>query len=183
MTGNNQKGLTLIELLIAAAVFSIVFSVAMGTFVSAVKIQRYNLSHELMMDQVSYATEYIARALRMAQIGETGLCMPNGFTYFIHWYGDWVRFMNDEKDCIDFKRESNGVIMVCNTNLFGPGCVPLTSLDYYVTNFRFYGMGEALGEDDQQPRITFILEIEDRNLPDGPEIKIQTTVSQRNLKQ
>ena len=40
MIGDKQKGVTLIEMIVAASVFSIVFAVSSGVFVSAIKIQK-----------------------------------------------------------------------------------------------------------------------------------------------
>lgn len=56
---------------------------------------------------------------------------------------------------------------------------PLTSDDYEIVDLEFAVSGD--GADSSQPKVTILMEIQDKNLPDKPRIKIQTTVSQRNL--
>ena len=70
---NKNKAFTLIEMLVAALIFSIVIGAATGVFVSAIKLQRYNLAHQQLLSQVSYAVEYMDRAIRMA-IKDDGFC-------------------------------------------------------------------------------------------------------------
>jgi prepilin-type N-terminal cleavage/methylation domain-containing protein len=174
MIGDKQKGVTLIEMIIAASVFSIVFVASSSVFVSAVKIQRYNLNQSQLIDQTAYAIEYMARAIRMAQKDENEVCFNGEKNYdiigdrsieFMTYDGNCVRFFFDpgDPDAKQIKVQGDGFT------------VPLTSSRFEVTNFKVF---EGTGG---QPRITIFFEIKAKNLEDAPRVRLQTTVSQRNL--
>jgi len=76
-----NKGFTLVEMLITALVFSIIVGVATGLFISAIRLQRYNLTYQRLLDQTSYVMEYTARAIRMAK-KDIGGCVPDGTNYY-----------------------------------------------------------------------------------------------------
>ena len=64
----NNKGYTLIEIMVAVAVFAVVIAAPMGFFVSAIKGQQKALVSQGLTNSISYNLEYISRALRMAKI-------------------------------------------------------------------------------------------------------------------
>ena len=185
MNGNNQnkyrKGFTLVELLIAGVVFSIVFGSAMGILVWSMKWQKYNMSHQQLLNQSSYTIEYMARALRMAQ-KDDGSCGFNDQNYNLSSIGtgtnNKITFMDYAGNCKEFYWDTvANQIKVTKLGSFMDE--PLTSGDYEVTKLEFVVAGD--GDPDKQPRVTILMEIQDKNLPDKPKVKVQTTVSQRNL--
>ena len=68
------RAFTLIEMLIAVVIFSIIIGAATGVFVSAIQLQKYNLAYQQLLDQTSYAMEYMSRAIRMAKRNEGPVC-------------------------------------------------------------------------------------------------------------
>lgn len=189
MNGDNQNkkmqknGFTLVELLVTAVVFSIVFGSAVGILVWSIKWQKYNMSHQQLLSQSSYAIEYMARALRMAQTDD-GVCGFNEQNYNV---SDWGTETNNKIEFKDYAENCKAFYWDTNTNqiqaqiALGDGFSgALTSDDYEVLNLKFISQGDAAG-DSTQPRVTILMEIRDKNLPNKPKIKVQTTVSQRNL--
>ncbi len=178
-TNSYKKGFTIVEMLIAAAIFSLIFGSAIGIFVQAINLQKYNLSHQQLLNQTSYATEYISKALRMAQRDDGSVCFSNQISYDISDSNRRIDFLNYNDVCQYF------YLNTANNRLYAGGGylaseLPLTSERYEIINLRFFKQGDIPG-DDGQPRVTFFMEIQDRHLKDKPKVIIQTTVSQRNL--
>ena len=63
----NNKGFTLIELIVVMAVFLFVIGGAIGIFISIIEYQKRLLSEQQLINQISYAEEYMSKALRVAK--------------------------------------------------------------------------------------------------------------------
>ncbi len=108
----NEKGLTLIEILVVMGVFSGLMIIISGIFLVNFRMQRRTLAIQKTMGEVSYAIEYIGRAARMAQIDEEGDCLGEdnwGFTYkTISNPGNGIKFIDYKEECIRFYLDDNG---------------------------------------------------------------------------
>ncbi|MCD6233214.1 prepilin-type N-terminal cleavage/methylation domain-containing protein [bacterium] len=191
MIGNHNQikerakyGFTLVELLVAMAVFSISASAIVGLFGSAVKIQMSVLERQSILDNISYSLEYMSRALRMAQKDLGGHCIAKGYNFQQLDGPSSVRFLNYDGDgkCEEFLLK-DGQIMVRKSsdnskdNLSSPE--PLTSSRITVENLIFCLSGEEQG-DELQPKVTIGAVLQSQK-GKTQEIRVQTTVSQRNL--
>lgn len=179
-----EKGFTLIEMLVAVAIFSIIIGAIIGVFVSAVRTQKYCLAAQQLLDQTSYAMEYMSRSIRMAKKDLVGDCvLPAGKNYnYIPGLG--LMFRNyDSIKCKGFYLY-DGRLYDYERNRASGESLPLTSAkaNMEVKNFNINLLGPDQPPTDlQQPRVTFLLEIESKKITPSPKIKIQTTVSQRDL--
>ncbi len=174
----NNKGFTLAEMLVAVTIFSIIVAVSIGLFASAVQLQRHGLLYQRLLDQTSYAMEYMSRSLRMAKKDTAGICIIAGANYEITHSGDGIKFLNaNNNECWEFYLDSEQLKIDKDD---GNPPYELTSADLIVNNFNIYVSGDEMGK---QPRVTIFLDIEGRNAHfySAPRVKIQTTVSQRNL--
>ena len=179
-----NKGFTLIELLVSGTIFAILMVSMIGVFVSAIRVQRYSLSQQQLLNQTSFAMEYMSRFLRMARKDTTGGCIPIK-TNYEDLGGAGVRFINYRGDCHTFYTSNRadcetvdvGGTYLCQ-DLDGEK-LPLTSGDLVVEDFKVNLQGEG-GGDDIQPRATLFLKIRGSGI-NPPTLQIQTTVSQRNL--
>ena len=201
MTGRDkkQRGFSIVELLIAGFIFSVVFGVATSTFVNAIRVQKYNMAQHQLLDQTSYAIEYIGRALRMAKTDDGTCGVGNGRNYKVAGSGRIISFKNYNDECElfewdDFDNDGDFdsiIVTIADIDPANPLAnfrlekVPLNSGNYRVTDARFYIEGE-LQTDDLQPRVTVFMEFS-RDTPISPwgassiSLKVQTTVSQREL--
>ncbi|MFC1630114.1 PilW family protein [Patescibacteria group bacterium] len=185
-----KKGFTLIEMLVAVSIFALVIGSITGLFVAAVRSQVKVLITQRMLDETSFSLEYMSRTLRMARKDlcddPMGCCLKDGFGYnysHANWGGEEsVEFVNyrefpgEGTSCgVFYKSLSNEEIYI----LMGSTSRPLTSGDVNATSFKFDFSGEEQGN-VLQPRVTALMTIENA-LISGPEIRIQTSVSQRNL--
>ena len=170
------RSFTLIEVLVSVSIFSLIMVILAGVFVSAFKVQKRSLAKGEMLNQVSYALEYIGRALRMAKKDLEGSCISAKSNYEITHGGQGIKFQNYKGECQEFyledtilRENKNGVI------------ANLTSPDLEISSFRINPHGWDQ-DDNFQPRITLFLEIKTKNQAGGAsQLKIQTTLSQRNL--
>jgi prepilin-type N-terminal cleavage/methylation domain-containing protein len=188
MTGDNkQKGFSMVELLITGVVFSIIFGVATMTFVNTVRVQKYNMAHQQLLDQTSYAVEYMARSLRMAKVDDGSCGVGNGINYKIIGGGKGIVFKNYNDECVEFFWDN--AVQQLTVNISGPpvgvgyrlnGAL-LNSSNYPVTMMEFSIDGQSRA-DNLQPRATIFMQMQDtRLMNNNPKITVQTTVSQRNL--
>ena len=172
---NKNKGFTLVEMLVSILIFSIIIGAATGVFVSAIKLQRYSLTHQQLLDQTSYAMEYMSRAIRMAQKDTVGGC-TDGKNYKVI-DENHLKFMSYNSvlyGCQEFFLEGNQ-LKTKNDNL---STLPLISPNFRVTSLKFSVSGDESGK---QPRVTVFMEVQGEGSGSQPRLRIQTTISQRNL--
>jgi len=176
-----QKGVSLIEMLAAVAIFLITIGAISGIFISAIRAQRRVLATQELLDQTSYVLEYMSRALRMAikdDIESDGVvknCLT-GTKVNYETISNGIKFRNYRNECQTFyldsyrlKESKEGVENY------------LTSDKIVVQNFKINPSGEVQ-TDTLQPRVTIFLEVLGRGTTgEKPKIQIQTSISQRNL--
>lgn len=188
-----KKGYTLVEVLMAVAIFFTLVAGPSGLFISSLRSQARILALREVADNTSYVFEYVSRALRMAKkelncgdkaLPETCFCLKSngyGSNYEITQGGRGIKFNNyqDTPVCQEFFWDINDNRFKESKNGAIPA-VPLTSDDLEITMLKFEVFGEGQ-EDDFQPRVTILFEITKKGLANFPAIRAQTTVSQRNL--
>ncbi len=113
-----------------------------------------------------------------------GLCIPAKLNYKKTLSGTGgIRFKNYHNECQEFFREWDAINQVHRLKEIKAGSSNyLTSPDLEVVSFNFGSSG--WGQLDRlQPRVTLFLKIRGTGFEPGtgPEIKIQTTISQRDL--
>ncbi len=177
-----SKGTSLIELLVAATLFIIVMAAFLGLFTSAFRYQKKGLAVAEMLSSASYITEYMSRALRMAQKDQDGSCVGSIKTNYDADGGDQITFLNDdgEGECRQFLL--GGARLQVRRSLdksaanFGPA-EPLTPSTIDVSDLQFTISGEEQ-DDVLQPKVTFFIELTTQET-EPQTLKLQTTVSQR----
>ena len=179
-----KKGYTLIEILVAISIFLVVIAAPTGFFVTSIKGQKKALASQELLDNVSFTLEYMSRAIRMAKKDKDYTCISQigqKLNYQETHSERGIKFLNYQGDCQEiFLDEIDGRL---KESIEGSVPVPLTSDDLYITSFQI-ASDESWGQiDNLQPRITLSFEIKRENpRPEmEPKIKIQTTISQRNL--
>ena len=182
-----KNGYTLIEVLVAVGIFTIIIAAPTGFFVGSLKGQLKALASQKLLDNTSYCLEYISRSLRMAKKDLTGACVERGSNYENPAKNiSRIRFLNYQGYCQEFslsggqlgKRESPNESEE-NLGEF----LPLTSDDLEIISLKFQLSGQSQ-DDTDQPRVTLFLKIKGAKgqKPElRPEINIQTTISQRDL--
>ena len=173
-----KKGFTLVELLVGIGIFSIVVSVVISLFISAILVQGTIVRYQRLLNEISYTAEYMSRSLRMADVVERGACgIETGKHYKIEQDGQKVTFLNaNSNECWSFYLESGKLMVERKGKQY-----PLTAEDAKVENFKVKVTGD---EGSGIPRITFTLWVKMKNASHFyslPKIVIQSTVSPRNF--
>jgi len=169
-----NKGFTLVEVLVAATIFGILMVAVTGLFISTLRIEKNVLGSKKVLGQINYATEYMSRALRMASKDKVGTCITSGSNYESVSINE-IKFINtlQNRNCQSFFLNNNQIQYETSLGVI----VALTSPDITVENLKFEVSGEVQG-DSLQPFVTIYIEAHAEN---GPTLKVQTSVSQRNL--
>ncbi len=183
-----KGGFTLIEMLAAVMIFSLIIGVISGVFISGFRGQKSALSSQRLLDQTSYVLEYMSRALRMASKQTTDIpaCLSqDGLNYEITHSGSGLKFINhlEEDDCQEFFLEGAQLKYRKKIGQAGEQIFDLTSASLQITSLDFGPSSGWSQDDDLQPRVTIFLAVKGKGqkLEEQPKIKIQTTISQRNL--
>lgn len=164
----NNKGFTILELLVAMSIFVLIVGSSVGIFVYGLKIQRRSIAYQQLLDQTSYLLEYMSRAVRMSQKDISGACTGTAKSNYSFSLG-CLRFRNYKGQCQQFcaasqrLRDENGNF--------------LTSSNLSVQTFLVTLFGEGQN-DNVQPRVNFYIDIRGR---EDARIITRTDVSQRNL--
>ena len=169
-----KKGFTLIEVLVAVAIFVSVMVVAGSAFISAIQAQRYNLAYQELLDQTSYVMEHMSRIIRMAKKQlpppDHPVCIVEGDNYEIADDNDSIKFIDQYGVCTRFFLDTGTKEL---KKQVGARTTPLTSPNLEVNQFYV-----RLDPISNQPRVIIDLGITGR---EETNITIQTSASQRDL--
>lgn len=197
LQSNGNRGVTLIELVVVLAIFMLCMGTAVTLFVAVVGHQKRILQEQELLNQGSYAIEYMARAIRTAVKDVLGTCLQeddNDDSYPGHMYlltnydtasGFYrgIKFIADDGACRKFYVGSDNVLKEVKD-----GGVPqnIMSDKFQIKYGRFVINGDktikkAWQKDGIQPRITILLDVKTQLSGSQQEKIIQTTISQRNL--
>jgi prepilin-type N-terminal cleavage/methylation domain-containing protein len=160
-----KTGFTLIEMMVAVTVFTVMTVVCLSAFLNISNIQRKAEAVRAVNDNLNFSIELMAREIRAGQ------------DYIVGGGGTSLNFTNVDGDTI-FYRLSVGRVERSGD---GVNFFALTAPEVAITKFLFFIDGEAAG-DNKQPRITLVINGLAKN-KEGIESKLnlQTTISQRKL--
>jgi len=178
-----NRGYTLIEIMVGITLFTIILSAPIGFFVSSLKAQQKVLFSQQLLDNISYSMEYVSRALRMAKKDVSGTCITPKMNYEVTRSGAGIKFLNYHSACQEFFWDNSSTPRRL-MEVKGGNTLPLTSDDLDVVTFRIGPTDSWDQSDDEQPKVTLYLEvkgIKSKRIEVQPQIKIETTISQRNL--
>lgn len=171
LKNNSHKGgFSLIELVVALGVFSVISMALVGLFVSSLRGERKALNMQLTQDNARLVMETMVRELRD---------------------GSSVVFNSDQN--LSFN-DKNGISITYSVGACSPpnvtnNCIKRTasgstidlgSENVSTTNLKFFGVSS--GAPLNQPRVTIFFTMESGMAPYSSNINLQTTVSLRNIR-
>lgn len=180
-----KKGFTLIEIVVAMGIFTLLIGSLSSIFVQALQGQKKTLATQEVLEQTSYVLDYMSRAIRMAKKDITGGCTGIAKLNYSKtasrvlsgqaFEGPGIKFLNYDGVCQEFFQDSGDFKLKESKASASP--VDLTSGNLKINSFNINLYGEYQ-TDAIQPKVTLFLDIAGKN---QSKIKVQTTVSQRNL--
>ncbi len=163
----SRKGFTVIEMIVAVGLFSVVVSIAAGGFINALRAQRQAAGLIAANSNVSLAIEQIAREIRtgVSFCAEIGSCITRNEIAFRNGYGEDVVY-----------RLEDGAI---KRGIVGGDFEIITAANVRVHDLVFILNGTD-PVDGLQPRITMVVKVSSREpVLTGNIITLQTTVTSR----
>lgn len=163
----NEKGFTLVELIVVMAIFLFVIGAALSIFISIIKDQRRVLAEQQFLNQVSYAEEYISKGIRMAKAEVNENCLIDsegndhpGYIYLLthpHPNGQsykGIKFINQsgidasggpicEEFFLDRTGDGNPVLKELQNNGINGPAVALTPANLQIDSVRFLINGSS----------------------------------------
>lgn len=173
----NEKGISLIELVVAVAIFSVVIIAAVGIFISAMKAQKAMLAKQNMADSLRYTMEYMVKELRMAQIDTVDSALT-----FKKDSSDIAGFKNDHSSSLYFKNSAGDSVQYSlSGNKILKDVQPISSNEVKIISLNFTINNWSLVNDPtdgKAPLITIYMKAEAKSGAGG-DMELQTSVSPR----
>ncbi len=168
-----KKAFTLIESMVAVAIFAILIVSATSIFLSIIKSQRNTLSAKNAQESISYALEAMAKEIRMAKVDD-GSCAVAGQIYQVESDGGVIKFRNYQNICVTYQVFGNRLQVTrgVNTAFMTPSNVNVSQLNFSLRN-----------EDIQtrQPIVTIRFDFDYFNNEAGRQsMQVQTSISSRS---
>lgn len=167
MTG----GFTLIEMLVALFIFSVVMVIATGALVSVIEANRKAQSVEAVMSNVSFAIDSMSRALRVGteyNPGPGSSCADGGASS--------MEFTDVDGRAVEYR--FNGGQIERRIGGAGNSFLAMTAPEVTIERFCLYVQGES-PSDGEQPRILMLVGGRAGQGKTETIFDIQTLVSQR----
>jgi prepilin-type N-terminal cleavage/methylation domain-containing protein len=169
----SKNGVTLLEMIVAIAIFSVAILSAMGIFNMAMEGQRSALAAQNLQESLRYGLEMMAKEVRVAK-KDSGTCpaADDNKVYTINGPSE-LNFRNINNKCVKYSIENNRLKVDRDAD-FGyltPDEVKINKLNFYVIDD---------GVNLQQSRVTVLIEAEAVGKETHKQkMNIQTTISSR----
>lgn len=161
-----NKGFTLIEMIVAIGLFSVVMMLSMAGFLNISDLQKKSSAIRVSNDNMNFAMETMSREIR------TGSSYSEGADNSLHFTSissnNMVYSLNNITHQIEISKDG------------GASFSPLTSSELEISKLKFVIKGEGSG--DGQPNVTIIMEgssgVSEKT---KSYLNLQTTVTQRKI--
>jgi prepilin-type N-terminal cleavage/methylation domain-containing protein len=181
----DRTGVSLIELLVAMSVFTIMMLSATGIFQYIIEGQRSALAAQNTQESLRYVMELFAKQIRSAERDLTGVCndVPDTDVFAVTTNADGdvlnFKYVNslDESECLSYYL--NGETLMVDKQDVASGIsysAAATPAKIRLTDLKFIAVDNALS----QPRVTINLDAEALGKQMHKQsLKLQTTISSR----
>jgi len=171
----NNRGFTLIEIIVSLAVFSTVVLIILGAVLAIMNLQRRTNAFRVAQENLSYAFESMVKEMRTGSLYENTLADPAS-----------IEFINDQNKKVFYRLEDGQIKKCAADGREGTECpipnsyLPLTSTEVAINRLSFVINGS--GADDEQPTVKIILSGSvGANTKYKYEFFLQTVVTQRKI--
>lgn len=184
--GGREGGYTLIELLVALGVFSVVVIMIAGLITRLIFIERRDIGEQAIEEDVRFALEVFSRETRLAYASTFALADDTGKSVVMrNQNGNCVNYRLSNESGAFERAEVSTSGTDCLSASFGSRYAPLSSNLVRFDFIRFdmpdsvYNRGD--NRLDRQGFITVIIKARSRNKATPP-LELQTTITSRQVK-
>lgn len=171
-----EKGFTLIEMIVAVFVFTIVVVIASGGLLSVIHANRKAQALKSVMSNLNFAMESMTRSIRTGtrySCGGGGDCADDGSTIF--------NFIDSKGRSVEYSFIDGSIIRTIDDKTLGLITGPITAPEVNIDSMAFYADGVAEG-DSAQPRVFIIIKgTAGTDNKSRTSFSLETLVSQRLL--
>lgn len=171
--------MSLIELIAAVTIFTVLILLATEIFKMVVDGQRSAISAQNVEESVRYALEKINKEIRTAQVSNQECGASAVYKIFnTASGGQSLYFKNKDGQCLTYYLENGRFKVMAGA---GPGSDFVTPAKVEVSNLKFYPVDDLIGANHNvQPYVTMVMDVKATGLAAHEQkIKIQTTSSSR----
>lgn len=181
----NNKGTTLLELMVSVAIFSSIMLVVTGVFANVNTAQREVIASQNIQESVRFFVEMASKEIRMAQGNKDGTAIDCPVGYFVtdnktfntNATSSMLFFRNKDDECVSYF-ESGGRININRDGVI----LPITPGNIVVSNLQF-----VIDDDSatvirtKQTKVTIFFDVESKIDIEmhKNKTKMQTTISSR----
>ena len=183
----HQSGVTLLEMLVAVSLFSVVVLAATGIFKMVTEGQRNAIAAQNIQENMRYAFEAMSKEIRMAQKSEHNcesvvgdLAVYKVYNVTANIQGDILYFKNKNGDCVAYYLEDDAGISRLKVYR-GTSANFITPNEIKVSNLKFNVIDDDIGAfHTVQPLVLMTMEVEAiGKAMHKQSMRIQTAVSSR----
>ena len=188
----NQKGTTLLEIVVAVGIFSVLMVILGGIVEGVSQSQRSAIAAQDTQESLRYAFEVISKELRQARKDNDNECddfvtedsLNRIFNEGTMGTNNALYFMNKNNDCVYYYLDV-GRLKVRRIGLVEDNTYDATPDDINVSGLNFFSIDNldgALPDDLIQPKVTINLQAESVNgkASEKKPLRVQTTISSRH---
>ncbi len=164
---NDKRGFTLIELIVALAIFSILLTAVASSAVAIIRAQRESFAMQNIGEQVGYVLESMSKEIRMSKI------VSNTGTY------SSLRIVNSKNQTVDYRFDSGGIILRRVNNGSWEDLTDRTNAEF---GGIFY-IYKYSGSPGNRAKVTIVMNVEYESDSSGqkPRMDLQTTINSRSF--
>lgn len=177
----SKSGVSLIELMVAITIFSVLILSATGIFKMVIDGQRSSISAQNVQENMRYAMEKISKEIRMAQVSNQECEQEAVYKIFnTADGGKELYFKNKDGECVTYYLENNRLKIMVSV---GASAIAdfVTPAKIEVSNLKFFVSDDLIGAfHDKQPYLVIVMDVKAIGQAIHEQtMKIQMTVSSR----
>ena len=184
----NQRGVSLLEMIVAVSIFTMLMLAVTSIFQNVVMSQQSAVAAQNTQESMRFVFEVISKEIRQAK-NDTISCAPSGSNriYNTQVSGTELYFVNKNDECVRYYIDFNDQLIIGRDDGGGFVDLPVTPDEILVSNLQFSVTDNDVSDlpnQLEQPRVTVRLRAE--NIGGKESLKqpviVQTTISSRNYR-